>query len=214
MTSRRGGVCSRLFDRCLRDPPWHSACRVPSARFVSKEQKTMVNSRGFIGRRAAWKNALTPGQYVTEDFPVLSADPTPHVPLEQWEFTIEGEDALRRRDWRAFASCRPAHPTDIHCVTGWAATGPRSGLLLSGRFRLDEAFRIERDTAVQPSGIRLGPGHQEDVLDWMNHAVTNNPRDLVSGVERVVSVNIVTCSRPDVRAERRHALRRRRQQPN
>jgi DMSO/TMAO reductase YedYZ molybdopterin-dependent catalytic subunit len=92
---------------------------VPSARFVSKEQKTMVNSRGFIERRAAWKNALTPGQYVTEDFPVLSADPTPHVPLEQWEFTIEGEDALRRRDWRAFASCRPAHPTDIHCVTGW-----------------------------------------------------------------------------------------------
>jgi hypothetical protein len=196
----------------------------------------MVNSRGFIGRRAAWKNALTPGQYVTEDFPVLSADPTPHVPLEQWEFTIEGEDALRRRDWRAFASCRPAHPTDIHCVTGWpklntlwkgvsldtflnkvsgrAATGPRSGLLLSGRFRLDEAFRIERDTAVQPSGIRLGPGHQEDVLDWTNHAVTSNPRDLVSGVERVVSVNIVTCSRPDVRAERRHALRRRRQQPN
>jgi hypothetical protein len=54
------------------------------------------------------------------DFPVLSADPTPHVPLEQWEFTIdEGEDALRRRDWRVFASCRPAHPTDIHCVTGW-----------------------------------------------------------------------------------------------
>jgi phosphoketolase len=43
--------------QCRRDPPWHSAC-VPSALFVSKEQKTMVQSRGFIGRRPASTNAL------------------------------------------------------------------------------------------------------------------------------------------------------------
>jgi hypothetical protein len=30
----------------------------------------MVQSRGFIGRRAAPKTALPPGQYLTEDFPV------------------------------------------------------------------------------------------------------------------------------------------------
>jgi hypothetical protein len=108
MTSRRGGVCSRLFDRCRRDPPSHSACRVPSARFVSKEQKTMVNSRGFIERRAAWKNALTPVQYVTEDFPVLSADPTPHVPLEQWSSRSMRVRMFRRRDWRAFRELPPS----------------------------------------------------------------------------------------------------------
>src|SRR6185295_14477697 len=30
---------------------------------------------------------------------------------------------------------------------------------------LDEALRVERDTAIQPAGICLGPGHQENVLD-------------------------------------------------
>ena len=60
----------------------------------------MVQSRGFIGRRAESKNALPPGQYVTEDFPVLSAGPTPHVPIEQWKFTIDdGKDVLRRWNW-------------------------------------------------------------------------------------------------------------------
>jgi phosphoketolase len=43
--------------QCRRDPSWHSAC-VPSALFVSKEQKTMAQSRGLIGRRPASKNAL------------------------------------------------------------------------------------------------------------------------------------------------------------
>ena len=82
----------------------------------------MVQSRGFIGRRAASKNALPPGQYVTEDFPVLSAGPTPHVPLEQWEFTVdEGKDVLRRWDWRAFRELPPERITaDIHCVTRWS----------------------------------------------------------------------------------------------
>jgi len=28
----------------------------------------------------------------------------------------------------------------------------------------DETFRIERDTAIQPSGVRFVPGHQEYVL--------------------------------------------------
>jgi hypothetical protein len=44
--------------QCRRDPPWHSACCVPPALFVSKDQKTMVQSRGFIGRRAQSFQAL------------------------------------------------------------------------------------------------------------------------------------------------------------
>ena len=85
----------------------------------------MVQSRGFIGRRTGSKNALPPGQYVTEDFPVLSAGPTPHVPLEQWKFAIDdGKDVLRRWNWRAFRELPPERITaDIHCVTRWSKLG-------------------------------------------------------------------------------------------
>ncbi len=49
-------------------------------------------SRGFHGRRRTDADAarVPPGQYVTGDFPVLSAGPTPHTPLESWTFTIRG----------------------------------------------------------------------------------------------------------------------------
>jgi hypothetical protein len=41
----------------------------------------MVQSRGFVGARVAAKRQLPTGQYLTQDFPVLSAGPTHHVPL-------------------------------------------------------------------------------------------------------------------------------------
>ncbi len=66
---------------------------------------------------------MPPGQYVTRDFPVLSAGPTPHTPLDRWDFTH------RRRDRRAApldlggdARACPARRSrvDIHCVTKWS----------------------------------------------------------------------------------------------
>jgi DMSO/TMAO reductase YedYZ molybdopterin-dependent catalytic subunit len=48
-----------------------------------------IISRGFSGRRSAADVKLPPGQYLTTDFPVLSAGPTPHVSLERWEFVID-----------------------------------------------------------------------------------------------------------------------------
>jgi hypothetical protein len=49
-------------------------------------------SRSFHGRRPAVDPArVPPGQYVTQEFPVLSAGPTPFTPLERWSFTIRGE---------------------------------------------------------------------------------------------------------------------------
>src|SRR5258707_3763775 len=51
-------------------------------------------SRGFHGRRrtpAGAEGRVPPGQYVTSDFPVLSAGPTPHTPLEKWTFSITQE---------------------------------------------------------------------------------------------------------------------------
>ena len=60
-------------------------------------------SRGFFGRRAVADVKLPPGQYLTTDFPVLSAGPTPQIALEKWEFTIDdGTNVLRRWNWKSF----------------------------------------------------------------------------------------------------------------
>ena len=84
----------------------------------------MPISRGFRGRRRddAPSDRVPPGQYVTDDFPVLSAGPTPHTSLDDWDLTITGEvDGLRRWSWDEFRAL-PSEPVtvDIHCVTKWS----------------------------------------------------------------------------------------------
>ena len=61
-------------------------------------------SRGFRGRRPeAPAERIPPGQYVTSDFPVLSAGPTPHTDLESWSFSIYDRDiALAEWSWPEF----------------------------------------------------------------------------------------------------------------
>src|SRR3954471_19753602 len=81
-------------------------------------------SRGFRGRRrdGAPSDRVPPGQYVTDDFPVLSAGPTPRTSLDDWDLTITGEvDGLRRWIWDEFRAL-PSEPVtvDIHCVTKWS----------------------------------------------------------------------------------------------
>jgi DMSO/TMAO reductase YedYZ molybdopterin-dependent catalytic subunit len=80
-------------------------------------------SRGFRGRRQvdAPAGRVPPGQYVTSDFPVLSAGPTPDVPLDQWRFTISGQvDKPRSWTWHEFMALPSEDVTaDIHCVTKW-----------------------------------------------------------------------------------------------
>ena len=48
-----------------------------------------IISRGFSGRRSATAVKLPPGQYLTTDFPVLSAGPTPRVRTDSWTFTLK-----------------------------------------------------------------------------------------------------------------------------
>jgi DMSO/TMAO reductase YedYZ molybdopterin-dependent catalytic subunit len=84
-------------------------------------------SRGFKGRRRSDVDParIPPGQYVTPDFPVLSAGPTPHTPLSEWDFTIRGEvDRPRSWAWDEFLTL-PAETVaaDIHCVTKWSKLG-------------------------------------------------------------------------------------------
>jgi DMSO/TMAO reductase YedYZ molybdopterin-dependent catalytic subunit len=67
------------------------------------------------------RDRVPPGQYVTDDFPVLSAGPTPHTPLDQWDFTIDGEvDERHRWTWDEFRALPSETITvDISCVTKW-----------------------------------------------------------------------------------------------
>ncbi len=88
-------------------------------------------SRGFVGRRQApggdEASRTPPGQYLTRDFPVLSAGPTPRVDLATWSFTIDGlvrqpvslswdeVHVLPTREWTV----------DISCVTKWTKLDTR-----------------------------------------------------------------------------------------
>src|SRR5215467_823325 len=84
-----------------------------------------ITTRGFSGRRRLTDGRLPPEQYVTTDFPVLSARPTPRVPLDQWKLTInEGDEVLRRWDWKSFRDLPAETVTvDLHCVTRWSKLG-------------------------------------------------------------------------------------------
>lgn len=81
-----------------------------------------ILSRGFVGRRRSGSANLPPGQYLTEDFPVLSAGPTPKIRLEDWEFALTTEAGeVRKWSWSEFRALPSVSvTTDIHCVTRWS----------------------------------------------------------------------------------------------
>src|ERR671915_12824 len=83
-----------------------------------------IISRGFRGRRRddVPRERVPPGQYVTPDFPVLSAGPTPRTPLAQWDFAVRGAvQPSRRWTWDEFRALPSETVTvDIHCVTKWS----------------------------------------------------------------------------------------------
>jgi DMSO/TMAO reductase YedYZ molybdopterin-dependent catalytic subunit len=81
-------------------------------------------SRGFHGRHRESDvdtSRVPPGQYVTTDFPVLSAGPTPHTQLADWSFSItQAGETSKSWTWQELRAL-PAEDvtTDIHCVTKW-----------------------------------------------------------------------------------------------
>jgi DMSO/TMAO reductase YedYZ molybdopterin-dependent catalytic subunit len=86
-------------------------------------------SRGFKRREESTAPAdrVPPGQYVTRDFPVLSAGPTPRIGLDEWRFGVTGA-GMEPRGWSwAELTALPAdEPTvDIHCVTKWTKLDTR-----------------------------------------------------------------------------------------
>lgn len=80
-------------------------------------------SRGFFGRRrpAEVEKRLPPSQYLVTDFPVLSAGPTPHTPLDTWSFRIEGlVQSPVTWSWEEFRKLpSQTFTVDISCVTKW-----------------------------------------------------------------------------------------------
>ena len=86
-------------------------------------------TRGFRGKRNQEEpGRVPPGQYVTNDFPVLSAGPTPRSRLADWSFALEDADRreLHRFTWKDFLALPATEiTTDIHCVTKWSKLGTR-----------------------------------------------------------------------------------------
>jgi DMSO/TMAO reductase YedYZ molybdopterin-dependent catalytic subunit len=116
-------------------------------------------SRGFHGRRSTIDPArIPPGQFVTSDFPVLSAGPTPVTPLDQWSFTIRGQVASPTSwSWKELnALPRETFTVDIHCVTKWSKLDTRWG-------------GVSLDTLLQG----VGPSG-EYVTAWSDGGYTTN----------------------------------------
>ena len=84
-----------------------------------------IVSRGFTGRGRSIGPELPPGQYLTTDFPVLSAGPTPRVRTESWQLTIRTETGQSSTlDWAALTALPGEDITaDLHCVTKWSKLG-------------------------------------------------------------------------------------------
>ncbi|HTT59511.1 MAG TPA: molybdopterin-dependent oxidoreductase [Acidimicrobiales bacterium] len=98
-------------------------------------------SHGFKGRpRQSGAGLIPPGQYVTDDFPVLTAGRTPRVPLDTWDFSILDQSGaqLAHWTWDEFRALPHEDTTvDISCVTKWTKlgttwTGVSLDVLLSG----------------------------------------------------------------------------------
>lgn len=89
-------------------------------------------SRGFSGKRRQAeqtdaKKRIPPGQYLTRDFPVLSAGPTPRIPLNEWIFTLSGlVKPAAMWNWEEFQKL-PSQEfvVDISCVTKWTKLDTR-----------------------------------------------------------------------------------------
>jgi DMSO/TMAO reductase YedYZ molybdopterin-dependent catalytic subunit len=85
-------------------------------------------SRGFHHREpgpAGDAGRVPPGQHVTNDFPVLSAGPTPRAPLADWTFSItRGGATVKSWTWAELQALKAETVSvDIRCVTRWTKLG-------------------------------------------------------------------------------------------
>jgi len=79
-------------------------------------------TRGFSGRNRERDPRLPPGQTKVEDWPVLSAGPTPKIDTADWSFTVTTETGAQTHwSWDELRALGIEDvTTDIHCVTHWS----------------------------------------------------------------------------------------------
>jgi DMSO/TMAO reductase YedYZ molybdopterin-dependent catalytic subunit len=90
-----------------------------------------VITRGFIGRpHEAHSSRLPPGQHESTSWPVLAAEPTPHLDTAAWDFKVEGlVEQPVTWTWDQIHALKAAvFVGDIHCVTTWS----RLGMIFNG----------------------------------------------------------------------------------
>ena len=112
---------------------------------------------------------LPPGQYLVTDFPVLSAGPTPHTPLDRWSFRIDGlVKSPVSWSWPEFQKLPTETVTvDISCVTKWT--------------KLDTKWRgVTVDTLLK--GVEVDPAGQYVMAFSDGGYTTNVPlNELING---------------------------------
>jgi DMSO/TMAO reductase YedYZ molybdopterin-dependent catalytic subunit len=96
-------------------------------------------SKQSANRAGADNDRVPPGQYLTQQFPVLQAGPVHHVKTDSWTLTLSGLIEPRRvLSWEELLELPAAEQTsDIHCVTRWTKLdthwkGVPIGALLEG----------------------------------------------------------------------------------
>jgi DMSO/TMAO reductase YedYZ molybdopterin-dependent catalytic subunit len=140
-----------------------------------------VFSRGFGARRRESDPELPPGQYLTEDFPVLSAGPTPRIDTADWSFSITTESgAVTTWSWDELMALpiEDVH-TDIHCVTRWSKLGTTwRGVSLDTLFAdidTSDAYTMIESYGGYTTNVPL-----EDLLDgkaWIAFEFDGEPLD-------------------------------------
>jgi DMSO/TMAO reductase YedYZ molybdopterin-dependent catalytic subunit len=106
-------------------------------------------TRGFRGKRRPQDDRadrLPPGQYLENDFPVLTAGPTPRTPLDGWTLLLQQDGrSLASWSWAELGALPQTEiVTDIHCVTKWT--------------KLDTRWRgVTFDTLLQAAGLAMTP---------------------------------------------------------
>jgi DMSO/TMAO reductase YedYZ molybdopterin-dependent catalytic subunit len=140
------------------------------------------NTRGFDGGpREVDPARLPPGQHVVDDFPVLSAGPTPQAPLSEWSFTVVGGGQPPMSwTWDEFRDLpQETFTVDIHCVTSWSKldtswTGVSLDILL-GEAATEAAYVTAWCDGGYTTNLPM-----EDVTDgkaWIVHSYEGQPLD-------------------------------------
>ena len=128
---------------------------------------SMLITRGFKGRgKPQIQNVdrLPPGQHLTTDFPVLTAGPTQHTPVDRWSFSLEkGGRSLATWSWADFGALPQTESVvDIHCVTRWT--------------KFDTRWRgVSFDDLLRAAGLEQPPNHvRHGALRWRLHDEPSN----------------------------------------